>query len=218
MNRFAFLRSRRGLVAVALVVVLGGAAVAWAALGGDDDPAQQAGSTRTSQAPTEEPAESESTEPEPSAAPSDDPTCEGPDTQFNLEGVEQPSLLPDCGQPSVTVPEQRKAGLGLGCGGLHPIILYKTRTADTKSSICGVNSSGEELRVVVAPGGGPVLDLKGRYEYKLDAFVGKDGDTTYIVQAYDGTILTQRDGQTSSQKSVEWSSLDNEPDGEADYN
>lgn len=215
MNRFAFLRSRRGLVAVATVVLLGGGGLVWG-LTGSDDPAPQAGSTPTSPAPTTSDADPSS--PEPSATPTDEPTCEGPTTQFNLEGVEQPSLLPDCGQPAVTASEQKKAGLGLGCGGSYPIILYKTRTADSASSICGVTSSGEKLRVVVAPDGGPVLDLTGRYDYTLDAFVGKDGDTTYVVQAYDGTILTRRDGQTSSQTSVEWSSLDNEPDGEPAYN
>jgi hypothetical protein len=63
-------------------------------------------------------------------------------------------------------------------------------------------------------GGGPVVDLKGTYESQLDAFVAKDGSTTYSVQAYDGTLLVDQGGRTTKQKSSDWVSLDNEPDSD----
>lgn len=213
MSRFAFWRSRRGVVALVAILLLGSGALAWA-LTGDDGAAPVA----SNQADPSTPDGQDGTDPTPtpSATPTESPDCEGPTTRFNVEGVQQDSLLPDCGEEPVTDQEQKFSGLGLGCGGSYPVILYKTTTAQSKSSICGVDASGQKLRVVVAPNGGPTLDLAGSYEYQLDAFVAVDGDTRYIVQAYDGSIVAERDGRTSTQESVDWISLDNESDGEVD--
>lgn len=206
MSRFAFWQSRWAVAAVAAVLVLGSGFLVWS-LGSDDDVAAPniAAAPSTSAAPSEDPTSTPTPTPTPSASPTGSPTCEGPDTQFNVEGVQQDSLLPDCG-----------AGLALSCGGDYPVILYKTRTADTKSSICGVDSSGQKLRVVVAVEGEPPRDLKGSYEYQLDAFVAKDDNTTYVIRAYDGTIVIQRESGTRTEKSLDWISLDNESDGEAE--
>jgi hypothetical protein len=138
--------------------------------------------------------------------------CEGPDTQFNVEGVEQDSLLPDCGTTPVTQAQQKKSGLGLACGGSYPVILYKTTTSDARTSICGKDASGEKFRLVTKPKGGEVVDLPGSYDPSLDAFVAKKDGTRYVVQGYDGTLLVVKDGRTTTQKSSEWISLDNESD------
>jgi hypothetical protein len=167
--------------------------------------------------PSATPSASESTtSPTPSAAvtPSASSSCEGPDTVFNEEGVEQDSLLPDCGVAPVTEPQREKSGLGLACGGDYPVILYKTTTTGAKTSICGVDSSGVDFRLVTQAKGGDVVDLEGTYESQLDAFVAKDGSTTYTVQAYDGTLIVDRDGKKSKQASSDWISLDNEPDSD----
>ena len=120
-------------------------------------------------------------------------------------------MLPDCGVAPATTDQAK--GLGLACGGKYPVILFKTNTGGSKSSICGETSSGEKLRVVVTPAGSTEpLDLKGEYDYTIDSFVAKDGDTTYQVRGYDGTIVTKRDGKTSTETSDDWSSLDNESD------
>lgn len=208
-----FWRSRRGAVVLVVLLLLGSGALVWG-LTGDDSASQTASNQADPSAPVDE--DDSDPTPTPSPTPTDPPTCEGPNTRFNVEGVQQDSLLPDCGQAPVTDQEQKFSGLGLGCGGSYPVILYKTTTAQSKSSICGVDASGQKLRVVVAPNGGPTLDLAGSYEYQLDAFVAVDGDTRYIVQAYDGTIVAERNGRTSMQESVDWISLDNESDGEVD--
>lgn len=138
-------------------------------------------------------------------------SCDGPDTQFNVEGEKKESLLPDCGTTPVTRQEQKKEGLGLACGGSYPVILYKTTTSGAKTSICGKDASGESFRLVTNAGGA-LVDLPGDYEPQLDAFVaGKDG-TRYTVIAYDGTLQIKKNGSTTSQKSSEWISLDNESD------
>ena len=56
------------------------------------------------------------------------PTCEGPNTQFNVSGTDKSSLLPDCGAPVVSRVQQQQSGLRLGCGGSYPVLLYKTTT------------------------------------------------------------------------------------------
>jgi hypothetical protein len=211
-------RSKRALVVVAALVVIGVIAVAVWRLGGGDDEAkplstatQEQTTTATPPPTTPTPEQTPSATPTPAAA-SSGPTCEGPDTVFNEEGVEKDSLLPDCGVAPVDTTEQEKTGLGLACGGSYPVILYKTTTTDAKTSICGRDSSGADFRFVTRPSGGDVVDLPGRYEPDLDAFVAKDGDTTYTVQAYDGTLLVDTAGKKSTQKASDWISLDNEPD------
>ena len=211
-------RSKPVLVVVTLLLVAGVVAVALWRLGGSDDEAQPlpvaTRQTTTPPATTPTPT-AESTTPTPTPTPtatSSGPTCEGPDTVFNEEGVEKDSLLPDCGVAPVDETERQKTGLTLACGGSYPVILYKTTTTGAKTSICGRDSSGADFRLVTRPSGGEVLDLEGRYEPDLDAFVAKDGDTTYTVQAYDGTLLVTTGGQKSTQKASDWISLDNEPD------
>ncbi|MCW2829883.1 MAG: hypothetical protein JWP31_575, partial [Aeromicrobium sp.] len=142
-------------------------------------------------------------------------SCEGPDTQFNIEGVRQESLLPDCGTAPVTVTEQQKSGLSLACGGSYPVILYKTTTSDASTSICGKDASGTDFRFVTKPKAGRTLDLKGDYDPQADAFVAKDDGVTYAVTAYNGELLITQNGTTTTQASDgDWISLDNEPDGE----
>nr|MCW2728911.1 hypothetical protein [Aeromicrobium sp.] len=217
MSESATPRNRSVLIVVVLLVV-GAIALAWWQLGGDDEAEPLATPSRATTtaptSPTPTPTAS-STTPAPTPEPTTTASCEGPDTVFNEEGVEQDSLLPDCGVAvPVTVPEQQTSGLGLACGGSYPVILYKTTTSGAKTSICGRDSSGSDFRVVTKPDGGAVVDLKGRYESSLDAFVAKDGDTSYAVLAYDGTLEVTKNGKKSSQKASDWISLDNEPDGE----
>lgn len=138
--------------------------------------------------------------------------CEGPTTQFNVEGIRQESLLPDCGTAPVTEAEQDESGLGLACGGSYPVILYKTTTSGAKTSICGKDASGMEFRFVTQPSGGKIVDLAGYYDPDFDTFVADEGDTNYAVQAYDGTLLITEGGTTKSQKASDWISLDNESD------
>lgn len=201
--------------AVVLVVVAVVAIAVWRLGGGDDEAEPLAAATQrtTTPAPTPTPQETTSS-PTPTPTPTGTAECEGPDTVFNEEGVEQDSLLPDCGVAPVSQPEQDRTGLSLACGGTYPVILYKTTTTGAKTSICGVDSSGVDFRLVTQPKGGEVSDLKGRYEPDLDAFVAKDGDTTYTVLAYDGTLEVTTNGKKSSQASSDWISLDNEPDSD----
>ena len=218
MSQSAAPRSKRALVVVAALVVIGVIAVAVWRLGGDDEAkplstaTEQRTTTATPPPTTPTPEETTPTATPTPAATSSSPTCEGPDTVFNEEGVEKDSLLPDCGVAPVDETERQKTGLTLACGGSYPVILYKTTTTGAKTSICGRDSSGADFRLVTRPSGGEVLDLEGRYEPDLDAFVAKDGDTTYTVQAYDGTLLVTTGGQKSTQKASDWISLDNEPD------
>lgn len=212
MSQPALARKKPVIIGAAVLLVVGVVSFVMWALGGDDtaEPlAAPSQATATATTPTPTP---EATTASPSPTPSSTASCEGPDTVFNEEGIEQDSLLPDCGVAPVTASEQQRSGLTLACGGTYPVILYKTTTSDAKTSICGVDSSGADFRFVTQPKGGAVVDLKGRYEPDLDAFVAQDGNTSYIVQAYDGTLLVDRDGRKQTQKSSDWISLDNEPD------
>lgn len=197
---------------VVLIVIAVIAAVLWRTTGGDDEAEPLAAPTRqtTTPAPVETTPTPEATTPTPT--PTASPECEGPDTVFNEEGEEKTTLLPDCGVAPVTEPEREKSGLSLACGGSYPVILYKTTTSGAKTSICGTDSSGADFRFVTQPTGGEVIDLKGRYEPDLDAFVASQDGTTYTVQAYDGTLLVTKDGKKTTQKASDWISLDNEPD------
>jgi len=208
------------LVGVIVLVIAGVIAVVVSRTGGGDDAEPLSTPPRTTSAPSLSPTPVETTTPTPTQTPTPTPTpsstasCEGPDTLFNEEGIEQDSLLPDCGVAPVTVPEQEKTGLSLACGGSYPVILYKTTTSGAKTSICGADSSGVDFRFVTQPKGGDVLDLKGDYDGQLDAFTAKDGSTSYLVQAYDGTLVVDRAGSKSTQKSSDWISLDNEADSD----
>ncbi|WP_456698448.1 hypothetical protein [Aeromicrobium sp. P5_D10] len=206
--------AKRRTLAVAAVVVLviATALVLWRM--GDDDSEAKPLATRTSETavPTA------TATPTPSATtptPKPDKTkgpCEGPTTQFNVEGVKQDSLLPDCGTAPVTQAEEKKAGLGLACGGSYPVILYKTTTSGAKTSICGRDASGVDFRFVTQASGGEPVDAKGEYDPSLDAFVAENDGVSYAVQAYDGTLLVTKDGRTTKQPSSDWISLDNESD------
>jgi hypothetical protein len=217
-SQSAFPRNKYVAIAMTVLVVAGVIAVAVLRLGGDDaEPRSAATQTTATAEPTPEPTPEEtSSSPTPTATPTPTSTasCEGPNTLYNEDGTEQDSLLPDCGVAPVTEPQQQKSGLSLACGGSYPVILYKTTTTGAKTSICGRDSSGADFRFVTQPKGGAVVDLKGTYESQLDAFVAKDGSTTYSVQAYDGTLLIDKGGRTTKQKSSDWISLDNEPDSD----
>lgn len=214
MSQSASSRRKPVAIGVAVLVLVGVIAVAVWRLGGDDEAEPLAApSPQTTTATSATPTPEVTTEtPTPTPTLSTTASCEGPDTLFNEEGTEKDSLLPDCGVAPVTESQQQTSGLTLACGGTYPVILYKTTTSGAKTSICGVDSSGADFRFVTQPKGGAVVDLKGRYEPDLDAFVAKDGSTSYIVQAYDGTLLVTKDGKKQTQKSSDWISLDNEPD------
>lgn len=195
------------LLVLAVVAVLG---VAVWLLGGDDDvdPLATGGEDTTTGAPTTATPSTSTPTPEKTKK----VACEGPDTQFNVEGIRQESLLPDCGTKAVTETQRKKSGLSLACGGAYPVILYKTTTSGAKTSICGKDASGVEFRLVTKPSGGQVVDVAGEYDPSTDAFVAEEDGTTYAVQAYDGTLLVTKDGQTTTQRSSDWISLDNESD------
>ncbi|VXC30980.1 hypothetical protein [Aeromicrobium sp. 9AM] len=210
MSKTASQRPKRVFVILFAIAVLAVIAFAGWRLMGDDDPTKplatgsdSTSDTATTTAPTTEPTK---TKPTPKAS------CEGADTQFNVEGTEQESLLPDCGTTPVTRTEQKKKGLGLACGGSYPVILYKTTTTDAKTSICGKDASGESFRFVTKPSGGDVVDLPGSYDPQRDAFVAKKDGTSYAVLGYNGTLIVKKDGSASEQKSRDWISLDNESD------
>jgi hypothetical protein len=217
-SQSAFPRNKYVAIVMTVLVVAGVIAVAVLRLDGDDAEPRAAATQSTSTAPTTaEPTPEQTTSsppPTPTPTPSSTASCDGPNTLYNEDGTEQESLLPDCGIAPVTEPQQQKSGLSLACGGSYPVILYKTTTSGAKTSICGRDSSGADFRLVTQPKGGEVVDLKGTYESQLDAFVAKDGSTTYSVQAYDGTLLIDQDGRKTTQKSSDWVSLDNEPDSD----
>lgn len=213
MSQTASQRPKKALVALFAVAVIAVVAFALWRLGGDDSDKPLAAGSKSSEStsstsvPTTE-ATTKNKKPKPSTTAS----CEGASTQFNVEGVEQDSLLPDCGVAPVTQQQQQKSGLGLACGGSYPVILFKTSTTDAKTSICGKNSSGESFRFVTKPRGGAVVDMRGNYDPQLDAFVASKSGTSYAVQAYDGTLLVKKNGSTTKQRSSDWISLDNESD------
>lgn len=220
MSQSASPRRKPVLLGAAVLVVVAVIAVAVWRLGGDDGAEPLSSTTRETQvAPSTSPTPVETTPsasptPTPTPTPSSTASCEGPNTLFNEEGVEQESLLPDCGVAPVTEPEEEKSGLSLACGGSYPVILYKTTTSGAKTSICGRDASGEDFRFVTQAKGGSVLDLKGDYDGQLDAFTAEDGDTSYLVQAYDGTLVVDQGGRKTKQKASDWISLDNEPDSD----
>lgn len=207
-------RSKSVFIGTAVLIVVAVVATLLWRMGGDDETEPVATPTRQTTTPSPTAATTTPT-PEattPSPTPSGTPSCEGPDTLFNEEGVEKTTLLPDCGVAPVSEPEREKSGLSLACGGDYPVILYKTTTTGAKTSICGRDSSGADFRLVTQPKGGEIVDLKGRYEPDLDAFVASSDGATYTVQAYDGTLLVTKDGKKTSQTSSDWISLDNEPE------
>jgi hypothetical protein len=210
-------RRRSLVIGLVVLVVAGVIAVALWRLGGDDEAEPTAVATQetttATTTPTPTPEVTTTATPSPTPTPtSTSPTCEGPDTVFNEEGVEKTTLLPDCGVAPVDEVEQQKTGLSLACGGSYPVILYKTTTTNAKTSICGRDSSGSDFRLVTQASGGEVVDLKGRYEPDLDAFVASQDGTTYTVQAYDGTLIVTTNGKKSTQTASDWISLDNEAD------
>lgn len=211
MSQTASQRPKRVFLVLFAIAVVAVIAFAGWRLMGDDDPTEPL-ATGTDSTTTPSAATSPPTTTATPKKPKSTASCEGPNTQFNVEGVEQDSLLPDCGTVPVTHEQEQKSGLSLACGGSYPVILYKTTTTNAKTSICGKDSSGESFRFVTQPTGGQVVDLPGSYEPQLDAFVAKKDGTTYAVQGYDGTLLITKDGSTTRQTSSDWISLDNEPD------
>ncbi|GAA3526549.1 hypothetical protein GCM10022234_24750 [Aeromicrobium panaciterrae] len=192
-----------GLLAVAVLAV--GGFAAWRLTSGDsgDDDKVTPETSSVTQLPTEDPS--------PAPSPTATPRCEGPDT--SLQNAPETSLLPDCGEPVVTHDEQKKSGLGLGCGGTYPVILYKTTTSGAKTSICGTDATGEKFRMVTQERGGPVLDMAASYDSQRDAFVARKDGTSYSVLAYNGSLVVTKNGQSTTQTSDnDWISLDNESD------
>ena len=208
MSRFASARGNKVMIGLLALAVVGVGAFALTRI--NDDPAKpSAVSTDATSTTSAIPSTTVPT----TAKPSPKHSCDGPDTKDNLSGSEQDSLLPDCGAPVVTHQQQQEHGLGLGCGGSYPVILYKTTTSGAKTSICGKTSSGESFHFVTQPNGGAVIDVPGSYDPQADAFVARHDGVTYAVLAYDGTLVVTKDGKSTKQKSDgDWISLDNESD------
>lgn len=138
--------------------------------------------------------------------------CAKPGDLFNVAGDDVDTLPPDCG--AKVVPAGGNAPLGLGCGGAYPTIMFKTTTAKSKTTICGKDSSGEANYMVTQPNGGASVDMVADYDPGLDAFVARKNGTTYIVEAYNGSLTVKKSGSTDRQVSKDWLSLDNEQDGD----
>lgn len=138
------------------------------------------------------------------------PNCAKPGDLFNVAGADVDTLPPDCG--TAVVPAGATEPLGLNCGGDYPTIMFKTTTAKSKTTICGTNSSGEDVRMVTEPNGGSALDMSSAYDPDLDAFVSKRDGATYVVEAYNGSLTVRKSGATDRQDSKDWLSLDNESD------
>ncbi|WP_313405331.1 hypothetical protein [Aeromicrobium sp.] len=208
--------ARPVLLVVAIVATLG--AFGWSMLssgGGSDDEAAAPPTTAPSDPVLTADPSRQAPVPEPTTEPTTQPTvkeCEDEDTKFNADGTQGDSLLPDCGQTPVTKEQAKDDGLSLACGGDYPVILYKSTTADAKTSICGRDAVGDRFRVVVAPSGEGTLDLSGSYDWRRDVYVAKDGDTRYELHAVDGSLHVTRGGSTQVQESKDWISLDNETD------
>lgn len=210
MSQSASPRRRNLFVALFALAVIGIVAVAlWRLDDGDAEPTATRAETSTSTtSPT-----SEATTVTPSTpAPATSPSCEGPNTQFNVAGVKQDSLLPDCGVAPVTVQEEKASGLGLACGGEYPVIIFKTTTSDAKTSICARNASGVNVRFVTRPRGGEAIDLPADYDWKTDSWVAKKDGTKYAVLAYNGSLVVTKDGDKATHRSEDWITLDNESD------
>lgn len=154
--------------------------------------------------PTPPPTTAPTTTPTPTAS----PRCEDGTTQYNADASGDESLLPDCGQS----PAPAQASLSLACGGDYPVILYKSTTSGGKASICGKDNVGDKFRVVVQPKGQAAQDLKGEYAWQEDAWVATAGDTTWTLNAVDGSLVAERAGKTTSYPSSDWTSLDIETD------
>lgn len=147
----------------------------------------------------------------PSALPAPSlPPCVGPNDLTNVAGLDPDSLPADCG--NAPVPAASKQPLGLACGGKFPVIMFKTTSAKSKTSICGRDSSGESNYLVTKPNGSPLIGMPADYAPSLDAFVGKKNGVTYLVEAYNGNLLVKKDGVTRREVSKDWISLDNESD------
>ena len=136
--------------------------------------------------------------------------CAKPGDLFNVAGDDVNTLPPDCG--AKVVPAGGSAPLGLGCGGAYPTIMFKTTTAKSKTTICGKNSSGEANYMVTQPNGGATVDMVADYDPDLDAFVANKNGTTYILEAYNGSLTVTKNGSRDRQVSKDWLSLDNESD------
>ena len=204
MSETANPRNKRVLIALLALAVAAVAVFAfWRLASGDDDKADPVNNPTITSAPTDEPTAS--------PTPTKKPKCEGPNT--DLADLPDDSLLPDCGAPVVTTEQEKKTGLGLGCGGRYPVILYKTTTSASDTSICGTTSSGEDFRMVTQKRGGPVLDMPGSYDPQRDAFVAKKDGTSYAVLAYNGSLVVTKNGESTTEDSDDdWISLDNEDD------
>jgi len=191
------------VVVLAVAVAAVAAFAAWRLTSGDDDKSAAPNTVSTTPAPSGEPSVT--------PTPTTKPKCEGPNT--SLADAPGDSLLPDCGAKVVTTEQEKKSGLDLGCGGKYPVIMYKTTTTGSNTSICGTDASGEDFRMVTKPNGGSAIDMPASYDPQRDAFVARNGGTKYAVLAYDGTLLVTSGGRTQTQDSDDdWISLDNEED------
>lgn len=210
----ALLRSKGLLIALMVLGVIAVVVVGLLASGGDDKPeainnAEPSPSATATVAPTTAtPSPTKATTTAPVKQPKSTLKCIRPDELFNVEGADVDTLRPDCGDEVVA----EGAPLGFGCGGRYPTIMYKTTTAKSKATVCGTNSSGEDLRMVTKGEGGGTLDLKANYEPGLDAFVAKNDGATYIIEAYNGSLTVDRNGTKDRQETDNWISLDNESD------
>ena len=66
--------------------------------------------------------------------------------------------------------------------------------------------------MVTQPNGGATVDMVADYDPDLDAFVANKNGTTYILEAYNGSLTVTENGSRDRQVSKDWLSLDNESD------
>ncbi|MCW2748330.1 MAG: hypothetical protein JWP10_1472, partial [Nocardioidaceae bacterium] len=85
-----------------------------------------------------------------------------------------------------------------------------------RTSLCSTTPSGEDIRMVTQrKSGGEAVDMTAEYVPGLDSFVAKKSGRKYVVEAYDGTLTISKSGKVESrEESVDYQSLDNEPDGD----
>lgn len=138
------------------------------------------------------------------------PRCVGPGDLTNVAGRDQQTLPADCGNKPV--PQNSNKALGLACGGKYPVIMFKTTTKSSRTTICGVDSSGEVNYMVTKPNGGKAIGMSAEYAPGLNAFVAHKNKVTYIVEAYNGSLAIKKAGSTHREVSKNWISLDNESD------